>query len=161
LEQYFEIDLEKYPKIGGETFHARDVFGPVAGELAAGLEPAMREVDVESIVKLEILATRFEGDEAQAEILHIDRFGNVVLNIDESGVPGHLRPGCDVMIGLGGKQYRARFVKAYGDLPAGSLLITFGGTGLLEIAVSEGNASSLLRAKPGQKVELRISPSSQ
>jgi S-adenosylmethionine hydrolase len=41
----YEIELEGYRRYGGETFHGRDVFGPVAAELTCGMRPRMREVD--------------------------------------------------------------------------------------------------------------------
>jgi hypothetical protein len=156
LEECFEIMLEKYPRIGGHTFHARDVFGPVAGELAAGLRPALREIDAQSIVKLELATAKFIGGRVEAEVLHVDRFGNAILNIDSSGVPEGLEFGDEAFVEHGGRVYSVRYVKAYGDAPSGSLLITFGGTGLLELAVSRGSASTLLGLKPGDKVRIRL-----
>lgn len=156
LEECFEIILDKYPRIGGHTFHARDVFGPVAGELAASLRPALKEIDAQSIVKLEFTPARFVGGSVETEVLHIDRFGNAILNIDSSGMPEDLKLGEEVVVEYGGRVYTARYVKAYGDVPSGSLLITFGGTGLLELAVSRGNASTLLGLKPGDRVRIRL-----
>ncbi|MEM0481505.1 MAG: SAM-dependent chlorinase/fluorinase, partial [Nitrososphaerota archaeon] len=120
IKKCFEILLEKYPRIGGHTFHARDVFGPVAGELAAGLHPALREIDVQSIVKLELATARFAGGSVEAEVLHVDRFGNAILNIDSCGVSEGLEYGCEAVVEYGGRVYRARYVKSYGDMPSGS-----------------------------------------
>ncbi|GBC71270.1 Adenosyl-chloride synthase [Candidatus Calditenuaceae archaeon HR02] len=156
LEECFEIMLEKYPRIGGHTFHARDVFGPVAGELASGLQPALRKIDAQSIVKLELTTARFVGGSVETEVLHIDRFGNAILNIDSSGMPEGLGLGDELIVEYGGRVYTARYVKAYGDVPPGSLLVTFGGTGQLELAASRGSASMLLGLKPGDRVRIRL-----
>jgi len=156
LEECFEIMLDKYPRIGGQTFHARDVFAPVVGELASGSWPALKKIDPQSIMKLNLASSRFEGGNAEAEVLHVDRFGNAILNISIEGVTGDLKVGGDVFIECRGRVYSARYVRAYGDVPPGSLLVTFGGTGLLEVAVNRGSASHLLGLKPGDRVRLRL-----
>ncbi|MCS7145705.1 MAG: SAM-dependent chlorinase/fluorinase [Nitrososphaerota archaeon] len=155
LEESFEIALDKYPRIGGETFHARDVFGPVAGELASEGTPALAKVSPDSLVRLELGVARFISGVAETDVLHVDRFGNAILNMERAGLPDDLEVGDVVVVEFGDKSFDARYVRAYGDVPPGSLLVTFGGTGLLEVAVSRGSAAALLGVKPGDRLRLR------
>ena len=64
------------------TFHARDVFGPVAGHLARGLPVAEVGPAVDDPVRLAqpILRPRGAG-EWEATVLHVDRFGNLITNL--------------------------------------------------------------------------------
>jgi len=156
IEECFEIVIDSYPRIGGETFHARDIFGPVAGELASGAWPRVKRISEGQMVRLEISSARFVEGAAEAEVLHVDRFGNAILNIDASGMPPTLKPGREVRLGVRGEDHRAKYVKAYGDAANGDLLVTIGGTGLLEIAVNRGSAASMLGLRPGDRVTVRV-----
>jgi S-adenosylmethionine hydrolase len=77
----------------GATFDGRDVFAPAAASLWCGesLDSLGEEIDPASLVRLEppVLSTR--PGEIEAEVLWIDRFGNVQLSaspsdLDTSGI---------------------------------------------------------------------------
>jgi S-adenosylmethionine hydrolase len=155
IERCFQIRLDKYQRVGGETFHARDVFGPVAGEIAAGSEPGLTEIQRPSIVKMEITEAKFVGGQAEVEVLHVDRFGNVILNIGAEGVPKDLRIDDKLLIEHDKGAHTAVYARSYGEVAEGALLATFGGTGLLELAVNKGNAASRLKLQPGSRLLLR------
>lgn len=63
------------------TFHGRDVFAPVVAHLATGAEPSKvgRELPVFDLVRLPEPLVRVRQGELTAEVLTIDRFGNVQL----------------------------------------------------------------------------------
>ena len=63
------------------TFHGRDVFAPVVAHLATGVEPSKvgRELPVFDLVRLPEPLVRVRQGELTAEVLTIDRFGNVQL----------------------------------------------------------------------------------
>jgi S-adenosyl-L-methionine hydrolase (adenosine-forming) len=63
------------------TFHGRDVFAPVVAHLAAGAEPSKvgRELPEFDLVRLPEPLVRVRQGELTAEVLTIDRFGNVQL----------------------------------------------------------------------------------
>ncbi len=155
IGECFEISLDKYRRVGGETFHARDVFGPVAGEIAAGSEPGLTEIQGSSIVKMEIQEAKFVTGQAEVEVLHVDRFGNVILNIGADGVPKDLRFGDELLVEHDNGAHKAVYAKSYGMVAEGALLATFGGTGLLELAVNRGNAALRLKLQPGSRLLLR------
>src|SRR5262249_59454786 len=64
------------------TFHARDIFGPVAGQLARGLPldevgPAVNDPVLFSMPDVRAL----EPGEWEATVVHVDRFGNLTTNL--------------------------------------------------------------------------------
>jgi len=63
------------------TFHGRDVFAPVAGRLAGGLAAAEvgEEVDPAGLVRLPPPVVSVGAGRLMAEVLGVDRFGNVQL----------------------------------------------------------------------------------
>src|SRR3954468_3280869 len=65
------------------TFRGRDVFAPVAGHIAQGrpLTDVGPELDPGELMRLELRAATVDDDHVHAEILAIDHFGNVSLNL--------------------------------------------------------------------------------
>lgn len=68
----------------GPTFAGRDVFAPVAAHLCNGVDllELGDGVDPVTLRPGMLPLTRREGDRLVAEVLWVDRFGNVQLNVD-------------------------------------------------------------------------------
>ena len=68
------------------SFHARDVLAPAAAHLATGgrLEDLGKELDPETLAQLEIPDPGVERGRIECEVLDLNRFGNVQLNVRES-----------------------------------------------------------------------------
>src|SRR5439155_14995424 len=68
----------------GATFAGRDVFGPAAAHLCNGVDLADlgEEVDPHSLLPGLLPITRIEDGALVAEVLWVDRYGNVQLNVD-------------------------------------------------------------------------------
>ena len=77
-------NLDYQLEAAGATFAGRDVFAPAAGYLAAGV--ALTDlgdlVDPLSLVPGMMPLPRDEGGRIVAEVLWVDRFGNLQLNVD-------------------------------------------------------------------------------
>jgi S-adenosylmethionine hydrolase len=85
------------------------------------------------------------------EVVHIDRFGNLVTNIDRRAWPGDSGDQLDVAV----SGYRTvRLVSTYGEAGAGEIVALFGGTDRLEIAVKSGNAAEALGVGLGMTVHV-------
>src|SRR3990170_1683951 len=64
------------------TFHGRDIFAPVAGHLSLGAEPDRFGHPIDDYVRLTLPRPSQSGASSiKGEILHVDRFGNLVSNI--------------------------------------------------------------------------------
>src|SRR5690606_19415343 len=68
----------------GPTFAGRDVFAPAAAHLAAGVPIGELGTEIDPIGLLPgmLPVSHLDGDELQAEVLWVDRYGNAQLNLD-------------------------------------------------------------------------------
>jgi S-adenosyl-L-methionine hydrolase (adenosine-forming) len=68
------------------SFHARDVLAPAAAHLARGvaLEELGDPIDPETLVQLQLPDPIVERGRIECEVLDLNRFGNVQLNVRES-----------------------------------------------------------------------------
>ena len=138
------------------TFHGRDVFAPVAAELArraaAGLavyREALADLGpaVADPVRLPLPHPRRAGDYLAGEVVHVDRFGNLITN-----VPGEwLAPGARARVGGGPP---APLVRTYADVEPGALAALVGSAGMLEISVRDGSAAERLGVGRGAAVRV-------
>jgi S-adenosylmethionine hydrolase len=140
------------------TFHGRDVFAPAAAHLSLGVEMSALGAPVHEMMRFELPAPRAENDRTLAgQVVHIDRFGNIITNVDMDAWNGLTRSGKgrDVQIRIHGLVLN-RACKAYSEVPQGSPLALWGSSDLLEISVNRGNAAERLGAKVGDLVTIQV-----
>jgi hypothetical protein len=138
------------------TFHGRDIFGPIAAHLAEGTDPERLGTPIKTLILLPDKEATFSASLISTEVLHIDRFGNVILSVASgSDVAAKLKDGTLVKISIGKESYSAPLVKTYGEVDKGRLLLLYGGSGLLEIGMNQGSAARQLKVEPGASVFLK------
>jgi hypothetical protein len=144
-----------------KTFHARDLFSPVAAHLAAGahFDDLGDEIDPASLVRIDLPVAHVSGGELIANVIDVDRFGNMELNvstaeIDELG----LAAGDRVELRAALTPYYAVTAQTYADANRGELIVYEGSYGYWAVAINGGSAASLTESSPGD--EVRIRPSS-
>lgn len=137
------------------TFHGRDIFAPVAARLAAGLEPSSLGPSI-TVYRRNTLPRprrrqvqkRPRVVEERGEVLYVDGFGNVVINIRPQSTARFRR--------LNGPGFEARRLRrTYGDVPPGELVVFVGSMGWLEIACHGGNAAEVLGWSRGERISVR------
>ncbi len=120
------------------TFHGRDVFAPVAAHLSLGIDPFEMGHPITDPVKLKLPFPKQEANVLKGQIIRIDRFGNLITNIDESSLSKFLT-GEDCSISVG--PFRIHGISsAYGNVRIGEELAIIGSSGLLEISINRGRA---------------------
>ncbi len=155
-----------------QTFHGRDIFSPVAAHLAQGTPLTAFGPPHENLVTLP--PPRLLGDASKivGEVLHIDRFGNLITSIGrltweneerlrfsprfgaQINVPGALAAiACRVQLG---GHYVGPIRRTYGAVAAGEVAALIGSAGQLEIGINQGNAADLLGAAIGDPVVLHL-----
>jgi len=138
------------PKRVSHTFHGRDVFAPLAAWLALGGDIAGfgTELDPAELVTRCWSAPAIHPDRATAHVLHIDRFGNCVLNLEAGslGEPSGLR--------LAPGNVPLAYVTTYADMPEGMPGLLEGSQGFLEIAVNQRSAAKQLGLSMGDEITL-------
>ena len=141
------------------TFHGRDVFAPVAAQLAAGAElaDAGDPLDAAELVTLTLPTARLEGGEAVAHALVVDAFGNVALDArHEHLLELGLTIGSRVSVEAGARRRAAVLVQTFADVPPGELLLYEDAWGYVALAVNRGDAAAELELRADD--ELRIAP---
>lgn len=142
-----------HPARVSPVFHGRDVFGPAAGRLARGLPLEEAGPRVADPVRLEPPPRTRRGDEWEGTVVHVDRFGNLTTNLDESDLAALAGPGLgglEVRIG----EHRLPLVRYYAEVPEGSPCALVGSSGRLELAVNRGRADALPGVGPGARVRV-------
>jgi S-adenosyl-L-methionine hydrolase (adenosine-forming) len=132
------------------TFHGRDVFAPAAARIAAGAElsDAGPSVDLHALVRLPDPIVEAGDGWIEAEVMTIDRFGNVQL-----AAGGGLLAGLSTEL-LVSDNVRARRGATFQDVGAGELLVYEDSAGRVAIAVNGGRAVVVLSVRPGDVVRL-------
>jgi S-adenosylmethionine hydrolase len=158
FDRAWQLDKPAFfrPGSGSHTFHGRDIFGPVAAHLADGTDPDKMGTPVKTLVTLPIKDASMAGTMITTEIVHIDRYGNVILNLaNDSDLATKLHEGNLVKISVGHDSYSAPLVKTYDDIEKGRMMLLYGSNGLLEIAVNQGSAAAKMKIEPGASVFLK------
>ncbi len=136
------------------TFHARDIFSPVAAHLAVGV-PLFELGDAlpdASLVRLEAAALTVERGKIEAAIVDVDRFGNLGLNATTSDLD---RAGIErgsVAIEAGPFSGRVPLGAAFAEVAPGELLLLEDSYGSLALAVNGGDARTRLGVSLGDTV---------
>jgi S-adenosylmethionine hydrolase len=105
------------------SFHARDVLAPAAAHLAAGfaLERLGPAIDPATLAEYTIPQPTVERGKIECEVLDLNRFGNVLLNVRKSQL---LEAGLDeahaIQVDATSGSGRARYVSTYADVAAGN-----------------------------------------
>jgi len=135
------------------TFHGRDIFAPVAAHLAGGVPIEKVGRQVTSLVRLDISsATPVDGG-VRAEIVSVDRFGNLVTNVREELLPKSEKDRVRVTIRVSGHTIKG-ICRTYTDVRLGQLVAYIGSAGLLEIGRNRGSARDVLGAGIGHPVRI-------
>lgn len=134
------------------TFHGRDILAPVAAYMSLGLDPIRLGSPAMSVVSLNWPAVRVEPRRIEGTIVSFDSFGNLITDISAQmleAAPSWRK----IHIECGGHELRG-IVKTYGQRPIGSLAALVGSSGLLELAVVNGNAAQTLGMQVGTDVKV-------
>ena len=139
----------------GPTFDGRDVFAPVAAHLCNGVPMQQLGTEIDPLKLLPgVLAVSEQIDDGsiKAEVLWVDRFGNVQLNVD----PGDLESWPEHLSIEGGRTTRTgQRVRAFAEISTGSVGVLVDSYGLLAIAVDRGSAAFELDLNEGDAITLR------
>lgn len=132
------------------TFHGRDVFAHAAGLLASGRAiPKELSDETDSIIMPSWTVVQMEPDRIVGEVVHIDRFGNLITNIQRKQIE---ETGWKSFLIQAGTSAGIRLYKTYGDAQEGESIALFGSSGTLELAVAGGSAEKETRLTHGARI---------
>lgn len=155
-----EDERFRVPALGGATFDGRDVFAPAAAVLAAGqasiddLGPALPN---DSLTPLLLPLVEPDGAGLRGEVWWIDAFGNCQTNISPEELSSlGAGEGAPVTLQIAGIEHEVTWVRAYGDVDPGQLLLHIDSYGLMAVAVREGSAAERLNLTEGHQVVIAL-----
>jgi S-adenosylmethionine hydrolase len=137
------------------TFHARDIFSPVAAYLAKEVDSLKFGDEVEDYVRFSAPKPKaVDENRLRGVVLKVDRFGNLVTNITPQDAP--------ILFGSTGKAFKivvgsreiTEIHSAYAEGAPGEVIGILGSMGFLEIAANRGAAAQLTGAGKGSDVTI-------
>lgn len=133
------------------TFHGRDVFAPLAAWIALGgsLRGLGGEIDPATLISQPWSTPEIGPNHATAHVLHIDRFGNCVLNLGTGSLPN-----LTTLKMVAPTATQLKHVTTYAELDGPEAGLLEGSQGFLEIAVNQQPAADTLSLSMGDQVEL-------
>ncbi len=148
-KQAFRLDNDEFFRASvSNTFHARDVFAPVAAHLLNGipLEKMASEIELVSLSTIALEAVSSAGC-IEGAVVYSDRYGNLITNIsaDSKDRIKEIRIGGKVLTLAPG---------SYDTIGDGDAQVVSGSHGYLEIAMKEASAQDFLKVKNGEKVNV-------
>lgn len=153
----FEIDHKKViresKKFGlnlfiSNTFHGRDIFGPVSAFLSLGRNyKSFVKREITSPVRIDIpnaSVTLTDGRKTiKGHVIYIDKFGNIVTNIKDELIEKN-----QLHIEISGRSIGdIRIVSSYAEGKEGEIFGIIGSYRTLEISLKQASASEKLGAK--------------
>jgi len=136
------------------TFHGRDLFAPAAAALASGTPLEALGRRAADLLRIALPAPAREADAYVGEVIHIDRFGNLITNLHVAHLTelSRDRRAHDFALTLRGRS--TRLANHYAEVPEGCLTALLGSSDRLEIAARNESAATLCGAKLGDRVRL-------
>jgi S-adenosyl-L-methionine hydrolase (adenosine-forming) len=134
------------------TFHGRDIFAPIAAELAAGRcapESLGEAMDADQLVPAWVDDPTTEASSVTGVVITIDNFGNLISNIDATLIERFRLP----LVHAGNHAFPV--LRTYGDTRPGEYLALVNSFGVVEIARAEQSAAEGLGLSRGAPVVVR------
>ncbi|HJP16157.1 MAG TPA: SAM-dependent chlorinase/fluorinase [Acidimicrobiales bacterium] len=133
------------------TFDGRDVFAPAAAHLANGvvITELGESIDPSGLVPAIIPVSYIDEGTLHAEVLWIDQYGNIQLNIGFEDLPeGQLQVKIEEQI------HSVDRVTTFDQIPESGFGLIVDSSGLIEIAALRSSAAKELRTSTGDSIQI-------
>jgi len=134
----------------GSTFHGRDRFAPVAAALARGAWPETLGKAVSDPVRLDFPQPRKEDGVLHGQVVHVDRFGNLVTNI-----PAEWCEDSDLRLTISGHVAERR-IDHYAQLDEDEAGILVGSLGTIEVSLNGADLAQCWHVGRGAPVRIAL-----
>jgi S-adenosylmethionine hydrolase len=149
-----ELASRKYTRpTVSRTFEGRERFGPAAAWLATGVSLTALGPGVTDWLGLRLPEPAVLDEVLEGEVMRVDRFGNLVTNIDRALFECFVRAG-GIDLEVGGHPVEA-VVQTYAEAGPDVVVALFGSAETLEVALNGGSAAARLQLARGAPVRAR------
>lgn len=137
------------------TFHGRDIFAPVAGYLAKGVDGAKFGDEISDYVRFNAPKPKPVDERTfRGVVLKVDRFGNLVTNFTSQDIPVLFQPTPPPFKILVGKREITELHSHYAEGSPNEVFGILGSMGYLEIAANRAPAVQLVGSGKGSEVNI-------
>jgi S-adenosyl-L-methionine hydrolase (adenosine-forming) len=138
------------------TFHARDIFSPVAANLSKGIAADRFGEEITDYIRFGAPRPKPVDERTlRGVVLKVDRFGNLITNITPQDAPQLFAAAPqDFKIAIGNKSQVTRICTSYSEGAPGEVFGILGSMGFLEVAANRGSAFQLTGAGKGSEVNV-------
>jgi S-adenosyl-L-methionine hydrolase (adenosine-forming) len=146
------------------TFQGRDVFAPASAHIANGVDPSElgEPIDAAELVTLEMPHAWVHDDHLHAEVLQVDRFGNLQFDLERSQLEEvGLLNGRRLEVRVEGHRVSVPLGASFGDVEAGEFVMVEDSYRYLSLAINNGDAAAKLRARAGSTAIIGASDSAR
>ena len=143
-----EITNEKFFRHpASRTFHGRDIFSPAAAHLSNGIAASEFGAEISDFVSFaESKLRKINENEIEAEIINVDRFGNLITNLKKEDLPENFA------VEINGKRIE-KLQNYFAEGENDEIFMIFGSSGFLEIAAFQNSAAKILETEIGGKLK--------
>ena len=120
------------------SFHGRDLFAPVAAMLARGEQPSCEPVQLSE--------PSGQWPDELARIVYIDHYGNAITGVRASSLSE------ESTIAVG--RHKLKRALVFGEVPPGQAFWYRNANGLVEIAVNQASAQTVLQLAVGDRIDI-------
>jgi len=140
-----------------KTFHARDIFSPVAAWLAKGVDPEKFGDEITDFVRFNAPKPKaIDVNTLRGVVLKVDRFGNLVTNITPEDAPTLFASEPAPFKIRIGKHEVFQIRSTYSEGTPGEIFGILGSMGYLEIAADRGSAAKIVGSGKGTEVLISL-----
>lgn len=150
------VRLEYSPDDPGASFVSISVFAEAAFSLVEGKKISEIGAPAATYNRQVPLRPALENNNITGSVIYIDSYDNAITNISRELFEriGQSKP---FVIYVQSKHYKVdRINHRYGESAPGDLMAIFNSVGLLEIAIRNGNAASLLKLNTGSSIRVEF-----
>ena len=154
--EVFHLTAEHYflPR-RSSTFHGRDIFAPVAAWFSKGIDASKFGRPISDYVTIPLPVPKTaDKNIIEGEVIHVDRFGNVMTNIDKKTIEDLSNNCADKNLKVVIKNTEAPLKTYYSEGEDKRLYSLINSFGYLELFVNRGSASADFGVAVGDKVRI-------
>jgi S-adenosylmethionine hydrolase len=150
--EFYKLEIPRFwlPQIS-HVFHGRDIFAPVAAHIANGQNILSMGSAIQDVIRFSFPDPKRTENGWQGEVIYIDHFGNIILNINEQ----HIGENEIIATKLNGYEIFGQ-EKTFGNQDEGKLIVLYGSTKNLIIAKVNGDAAKVIQCTIGSLVEITV-----
>lgn len=151
-----ELDIPMESSI--YTFSSRDRFAKAAAMLSQETKLEELGFPKEKLVEKLLFNPPVMEDVLKGIVIHVDNYKNLITNVKREKFYDFVK-GCDFEITFRKKKYKIYEIhEAYGDVRPGEIVALFAGSNMMEIAINNGKAATLLGVRKGDPLVIERKP---